>query len=154
MGAWGEEPKDNDTTWDLWGYCCEAINAVAGARWCGDTQGRFEQAGLVQLLLEKGVHVRYMLVVQAVADLREALADEKWMARWKSPKTAAKTITRIADAMEAVLKQVGKVKTRGRRREEVLAWNGWPGPEVERGSWTGLFRVKQRMRKKRWKAKR
>jgi hypothetical protein len=161
MGAWGEEPKDNDSVCDLWGYCCDAINAVVRVRWGGDTQARFERAGLIQLLLEKGVHVRYLLVVQAVADLRETLADEQWLAGWKSPKSAAKTITRIADAMEMILTKTDKakvVKMHSRkaveaarlRQREVLAWNGWPGPE--KGNWTGAGA--KRVRKKRRKAKR
>jgi len=29
MGTWGKEPKDNDSTWDLWGYCCDATKTIA-----------------------------------------------------------------------------------------------------------------------------
>ena len=145
MGTWGNEPKDNDGTCDMWGTVCDAINAVAAmGLWAGDTQEQFERAGLVQLLLEKGVHVRRSTVEQSAYALRDALKDKEWLAHWKNPKVATKTIERIASAMDQLLKvkKIGAKLLGSRRRQfsristEVLAWPGWPAPDRGR-SWTG-----------------
>ena len=144
MGAWGEEPKDNDATWDLWGLCCDAINVVVQAQLgtMTDVQGDFEQAGLIQLLLEKGVPVRWELVEIAAKHLRAALTDKKWIARWRSPKSAARQIVKVAAAMEALKPKLPRLLKRRRSRctemakRTVLAWRGWPGKETS--SWTKI----------------
>src|SRR6267142_2455407 len=120
MGTWGPQPKDNDTSWDLWSeglmqateYCTNEFydwgHAVSWPAPELTSSDRFARAGLIHLLLESGALAHVKVVRVVVGDLRKLAEDSDWLLAWKrSPK---KELLAVASAMESLLPQAFRNK--------------------------------------------
>jgi hypothetical protein len=178
MGHWGYEPKDSDGAWDLLHVIDRATQpallALARKNWPKRHQryAGFDRAGVVQLLLERGVGVPLELFRVAVADLERARDDEEWMRQWVSRRRMRRALSRILAAFNALYRVADddgapvpnskRVRRRGRktRRHQrgrfsvtVMAPKGWPRrlPGQRGPSWTGIEKNWRLRRKKRTK---
>lgn len=95
------------------------------------------RAGVTQITLEKLHCAPYAAVKQAVADMHTCLAYEPWTLRWKDKAELLRDGTKMAKAMEAIIKREDAAEAfrrkHGRARPRwpkgtrmVYTWKSWP----------------------------
>lgn len=92
MGAWGYEPDQNDSAWDLFGdgkpFKGRTIyfkNLFAETKSI-TTQDRWERVGALILALRQGWKIHSDVIGAGVADLTMIRRDKWWFTSWRKPK--------------------------------------------------------------------
>jgi hypothetical protein len=109
MGAWGSQPKDNDTSGDQFddvaSAAAKAVNKLFRSDRAG-TYARWERLGTLQLVTEQmPAVVPYLQDAFKVAalDVVAILSDEDWFASWKQPSETKSALRAFGKAIGRVL---------------------------------------------------
>lgn len=155
MGTWGYRARDNDASAD--GIFFATHHAVvAAASWLGvraakprtmrwasvTSQGLWEQFGLVEGLLGKGLIVPNRLLRVCLRGLKQIRRDSEWFLKWREPNLARRAVDAYIALLEGVLAahkahkaERDKLRTKrpkerrhriSRMRDDTFGWADWP----------------------------
>jgi len=112
MGAWGHQPKDNDTSEDDFANVAAAAGNALDKffrRSRPDAFERWERLGVLQLAME-GMPIVIAGAQDACKvardDIEELRKDKKWIASWKEPAKVTAALTAMARKIDAALEKM------------------------------------------------
>jgi len=111
MGAWGEQPKQNDSTGDLFddvtAHAAYSVNKLFKKTKNVATDDRWTRLGVLQKVVEGMPAIigdlHDTLKYAAHVDIELVLEDERWIAEWRTPKKTVAALKRFRARLEREL---------------------------------------------------
>lgn len=113
MGAWGDSPKDNDGSADLFDAVCRKSATEIEKKFFSvkprDSSDQWDRVGLIQYVIEEMPGcVRYLqdVLKTAVGDLDDIIQDKDFLNQWRDPSSTRKHALKLRRQIENILSKM------------------------------------------------